>query len=74
LQQLEQAAALLVIGSSLTVFSGFRFVKRAAELNKPICILTQGKTRGDELAGLKIEAGCSEVLADTCVRLELQKP
>ncbi len=62
-EQLAQANALLVIGSSLTVFSGFRFVRWAAELHKPIAILTYGSTRGDELASLKIEAGCSETLA-----------
>jgi len=69
-RQLEQAGALLVVGSSLTVFSGYRFVKRAAELNKPIGILTRGKTRGDELATLKIEQGCSEALEDVWQQLE----
>ena len=59
---LQQAKGLLVIGSSLTVFSGFRFVRWAAEQHKPIAILTRGKTRGDELASLKIEAGCSRTL------------
>lgn len=72
-QQLEQAAALLVIGSSLTVFSGFRFVKRAAELGKPVAILTKGKTRGDDLATLKIEQDCSEALQDAWVTLQTQK-
>jgi len=61
-EYLQQARALLVIGSSLTVFSGFRFVRWAAEQNKPIAILTYGKTRGDELASLKLEAGCSDTL------------
>jgi len=64
MQQLQEAPALLVVGSSLTVFSGFRFVKRAAELKKPIAILTKGKTRGDDLATLKIDQGCSEALDD----------
>ncbi len=59
---LKQAKALLVIGSSLTVFSGFRFVRWAEEQQKPVAILTYGKTRGDDLASLKIEAGCSETL------------
>lgn len=62
-EQLTRANALMVVGSSLTVFSGFRFVRWAAELDKPIIILTYGKTRGDDLASIKIEAGCSETLA-----------
>lgn len=70
-RQLLQAPALLVIGSSLTVFSGFRFVKRAAELGKPVAILTRGKTRGDDLATLKLEQGCSQALQDVCSALNL---
>ena len=50
------AEALLVLGSSLTVFSGFRFVRQAYSENKPIVILTLGPTRGDELAAVKIDA------------------
>jgi NAD-dependent SIR2 family protein deacetylase len=50
----DEADALLVVGSSLTVFSGFRFVKRAASQGKPIVIVNLGPTRGDELATLKI--------------------
>ena len=50
-------------GSSLTVWSGFRFVKRAAERSIPIAIVNIGPTRGDALAALKIEAGCGEVLS-----------
>jgi NAD-dependent SIR2 family protein deacetylase len=48
--------ALLVLGSSLTVFSGFRFVRQAWSEKKPIVILTLGPTRGDELAAVKIDA------------------
>ena len=46
----EDADAVVVAGSSLTVFSGFRFVRRAHREGKPIVILNQGETRGDELA------------------------
>jgi NAD-dependent SIR2 family protein deacetylase len=53
---LADADVLLVVGSSLTVFSGFRFVKRAAEENKPVAIVNVGPTRGDELATLHIHA------------------
>jgi NAD-dependent SIR2 family protein deacetylase len=59
----DEAGALLVAGSSLTVWSGFRFVKRAAERRIPIAIVNIGPTRGDELASLKVEAKCSEALS-----------
>ncbi|OBJ56449.1 NAD-dependent protein deacetylase [Mycobacterium sp. 1423905.2] len=58
----DQADALLVVGSSLTVFSGYRFVRHAASLDMPIAIINRGPTRGDELATVKVEAGCSEML------------
>ncbi|HND31990.1 MAG TPA: NAD-dependent protein deacetylase [Myxococcota bacterium] len=50
-----QAECLLVAGSSLTVFSGYRFVRWAAEAGIPVVILNQGPTRGDPLATLKWE-------------------
>jgi NAD-dependent SIR2 family protein deacetylase len=56
--------ALLVVGSSLTVMSGFRFVRRAAKAGTPVVIVNRGGTRGDELATYKVEAGCSEFLGD----------
>ncbi|MBM4360087.1 MAG: NAD-dependent protein deacetylase [Deltaproteobacteria bacterium] len=58
----ESAAALLVLGSSLTVFSGFRFVRRAAELGKPVAIVNLGSTRGDPQATLKLDAPLGEVV------------
>ncbi|WP_428341457.1 Sir2 family NAD-dependent protein deacetylase [Mycobacterium sp.] len=58
----KDAAALLVAGSSLTVFSGYRFVRHAASLGMPIAIINRGPTRGDELAGVKVDGGCSELL------------
>jgi len=58
----EAAASLLVLGSSLTVMSGFRFVRRAAALGIPVAIVNQGPTRGDELADLKIDAPLGAVL------------
>jgi NAD-dependent SIR2 family protein deacetylase len=54
--------ALLVAGSSLTVQSGLRFVRRAHRLGIPIVIVNRGATRGDELASDKLDAGCSETL------------
>ena len=62
MQQVDAADALLVVGSSLTVWSGFRFVKRAAEHRIPIAIVNIGPTRGDALATLKIAAECGGAL------------
>jgi NAD-dependent SIR2 family protein deacetylase len=62
-EALGSSGALLVAGSSLTVMSGLRFVKRAARGGTPIVIVNRGVTRGDELASYKLEVGCSEFLA-----------
>jgi len=62
MRMVDEADALLVAGSSLTVWSGFRFVKRAAERGLPIAIVNIGPTRGDELTSLKIEAPCGATL------------
>ncbi len=59
---IDRADALLVAGSSLTVFSGYRFVRHAAARSIPVAIVNRGPTRGDDLATLKVEAGCSELL------------
>lgn len=61
-QAIASADALLVAGSSLKVFSGFRFCRQAATLGKPLAIINRGQTRADELATLKIEADAGEVL------------
>jgi len=62
MSRVDEADALLVVGSSLTVWSGFRFAKRAAERRIPIAIVNIGPTRADDLATLKVEAKCGEVL------------
>ena len=59
----DAAEALVVLGSSLTVMSGLRFVRHAAKTDKTVVIINRGETRGDPLAKLKLEGGCSEVLA-----------
>jgi NAD-dependent SIR2 family protein deacetylase len=59
---IDQAEALLVAGSSLTVFSGYRFVRHAAALGIPVAIVNRGQTRGDDLATVKVDGGCSELL------------
>lgn len=58
----DAADALLVAGSSLTVFSGYRFVRHAAAAGMPIAIVNRGPTRGDAQATVKVEGGCSELL------------
>jgi len=60
---IDEAGTLLVAGSSLTVFSGFRFVRHAAALGIPVAIINRGRTRGDDLATVKIDNGCSPMLA-----------
>lgn len=55
--------ALLIIGSSLMVFSGFRFARQAFDLQKPIVLLNQGRTRADDLAELKVDDDCVRVLS-----------
>ena len=64
MRRVDEADALLVVGSSLTVWSGFRFAKRAAERRIPIALVNIGPTRADDLATLKIEAKCGAVLSD----------
>ena len=58
----DEAEAVLVAGSSLTVFSGYRFVRHAAARGIPVAIVNRGHTRGDELATVKVDGGCSELL------------
>jgi NAD-dependent SIR2 family protein deacetylase len=59
----DQADALLVAGSSLTVYSGYRFVRHAAAHRIPVAIINRGRTRGDDLATVKVDNGCSPMLA-----------
>ncbi len=59
----DKADALLVAGSSLTVWSGYRFVRHATAAGIPVAIINRGRTRGDDLATVKIDNGCSPMLA-----------
>lgn len=61
-RSVEQSDALLVVGSSLMVFSGYRFVRLANEAGKPIAIVNRGTTRADALARHKMTANCAELL------------
>ena len=60
--RLAEADALLVAGSSLMVFSGYRFARAAAERSLPFAIVNLGRTRADALATLRIDGRCGEVL------------
>jgi NAD-dependent SIR2 family protein deacetylase len=62
-RHLEEADAMLIIGSSLMVYSGFRFVERAASLGKPAAAVNLGRTRADGLLTLKAEQACESALA-----------
>ena len=59
---LDGARALLIAGSSLMVFSGFRFARAAARLGVPIAVVNQGRTRADELAALRAAGNVGELL------------
>jgi len=69
LDALERADALLVIGSSLMVFSGYRFCRRASQLGKPIAIINPGITRADDLAHLRWHAQAGPLLTQTIAHL-----
>lgn len=62
-QALEHSDALLVVGSSLMVYSGFRFAQWAHQAGKPIAALNRGRTRADDLLALKLEHDCAEALS-----------
>ncbi len=62
--QLQHAAGVLVAGSSLMVYSGFRFCRRAEELHLPIASLTLGVTRADSFLTLNVQGECTTVLTE----------
>lgn len=70
---IEVAAGLLVVGSSLTVYSGFRFADQAHKLGKPVYAINMGATRADPLLTGKVEADCGETL-DRLLRDFAPKP
>ncbi len=60
---------MLVLGSSLTVMSGFRFVRHAAKAGKPVLIINQGVTRGDPYAVHRVNLPLGQALADLTAQL-----
>jgi NAD-dependent SIR2 family protein deacetylase len=70
----DSADAVLVAGSSLAVFSGYRFVRHAAAHGIPVAIVNRGPTRGDDLATVKVDAGCSPMLTLLAEELTDTKP
>ncbi|WP_101927092.1 MULTISPECIES: NAD-dependent protein deacetylase [Luteimonas] len=63
-QALQASDAVLVVGSSLMVYSGYRFARMAAEAGLPLAILTRGVTRADAIATLKLDADTGDTLSD----------
>ena len=61
--QLEDADAMLIVGSSLMVYSGFRFAQAAARRGIPIAAINLGRTRADDLLALKVEQRCETALS-----------
>jgi NAD-dependent deacetylase sirtuin 4 len=62
MQLVKEASALLVVGTSLAIYSGLRFVHAAAQRELPVCIVTLGETRADPLASLRIDAAAGTTL------------
>lgn len=69
MEQLRQADVLLVAGSSLMVYSGFRFCRDAQQRGQPIVIINNGQTRADDIASAKIGGDCGEQLTLLAERL-----
>jgi NAD-dependent SIR2 family protein deacetylase len=74
LAQMEAAEALLVVGSSLMVYSGFRFCRMANESGKPIAAVNLGRTRADHLIALKIEESAERLLPRVADLLHAEEP
>ncbi|MGW4527643.1 NAD-dependent protein deacetylase [Amycolatopsis sp. NPDC004378] len=66
----DDAGALLVLGSSLTVMSGLRFVRHAAAAGKPVVIVNHGETRGDRYASVRVDRPLGRALTELAARLD----
>jgi NAD-dependent SIR2 family protein deacetylase len=60
---LDRCDAMLIVGSSLMVYSGFRFPEAMARIRKPIAAINLGRTRADDLLALKIASQCTDALS-----------
>jgi len=69
MQAIDEADALLVVGSSLMVFSGYRFCLAARERGKPVAAVNLGRTRADSLLAFKVEADCGAALEGLLERI-----
>jgi len=72
--RVSAASTLLVLGSSLTVFSGLRYVRHAGKLGIPVVIVNQGPTRGDPLASVRLDAPLGDTLTAAVAALGLLAP
>jgi NAD-dependent SIR2 family protein deacetylase len=62
MEQLQRSSLLVCIGTSLTVFSGFRFCRAASRQGIPVALINRGRTRADELATCAVDANCADAL------------
>jgi NAD-dependent SIR2 family protein deacetylase len=62
-EHLRRADAMLIVGSSLMVYSGYRFIQMAVRAGLPIAVVNLGRTRADDLLALKLEQPCETALA-----------
>ena len=69
-EAVNRAKGLLIVGSSLMVYSGFRFARQADKQRKPIAIVNRGRTRADEFAALKLDTDCEAILIRTVELLD----
>lgn len=70
LRRVQTASALVVLGSSLAVGSGYRFVLDAAQRGLPIALVTRGVTRADQYANLRIDADLCELLPSVAAQVQ----
>lgn len=68
-RMVDAAGALVVLGSSLTVMSGLRFVRHAAKAGKPVLILNLGRTRGDQYSTVRVDLPLGQALTELLTRL-----
>jgi len=66
--------AVLVVGSSLMVFSGFRFVREALQQGLPVVAINRGRTRADELLTQKFDLDCSQALMQAVRHVDSREP